>query len=270
MAKLESLSAYNATVPLFHATRNEFLMLFSRDRVQVWGHRGWPARYPDNTMAGFGAALGVVPAIETDVRRTADGKLVLCHDPVFTGLRIAQTTWEVLATRDLSGHRPVLLDELLAAFPDRSFDLEVKIDPTEPDFDPSGALALEVAGRARPGDIVTSFYWPALERVRTECPDVTTGLLFDANIPWDAAVTHAVEWGHGALVPHRAHLAGHLDHLASVQGAGIRVATWTVNDPEDAIRLARAGVDAIISDHPHAIATAVAGIGRDEAPRRQP
>jgi glycerophosphoryl diester phosphodiesterase len=77
----------------------------------VVGHRGWPTRYPDNTLAGFISASEVADAIETDVRRCGDGKLVLSHDPVLDGLEVASNPWSVLGEIDLGdGHHPSLLD----------------------------------------------------------------------------------------------------------------------------------------------------------------
>lgn len=44
------------------------------------GHRGYKARYPENTMIGFQAAIDAgAHAIETDVHLTADGVVVLSH-----------------------------------------------------------------------------------------------------------------------------------------------------------------------------------------------
>lgn len=53
----------------------------SNDNIYVAAHRGWCARYPENTMEAFRAAIELgVDQIETDVRMTADGQLVLIHD----------------------------------------------------------------------------------------------------------------------------------------------------------------------------------------------
>ena len=53
----------------------------SRDNVYVAAHRGLCARYPENTMPAFEAAVAAgVDQIETDVRITKDGELVLVHD----------------------------------------------------------------------------------------------------------------------------------------------------------------------------------------------
>ena len=49
--------------------------------IRVGGHRGSPVRAPENTWASFECAQqDGVAYIETDIRRTADGTLVLMHD----------------------------------------------------------------------------------------------------------------------------------------------------------------------------------------------
>ena len=51
------------------------------DKIYVAAHRGWYAKYPENTMPAFRAAVELgVDQVETDVRVTADGELVLIHD----------------------------------------------------------------------------------------------------------------------------------------------------------------------------------------------
>ncbi|MCA1753387.1 MAG: hypothetical protein LC641_01540 [Spirochaeta sp.] len=47
----------------------------------VFGHRGYAARAPENTCAGFQlAAKHNVPGIELDIHLSADGQLVVVHD----------------------------------------------------------------------------------------------------------------------------------------------------------------------------------------------
>ncbi|MBQ3866600.1 MAG: hypothetical protein II776_06830 [Clostridia bacterium] len=53
----------------------------SKDYVYVAGHRGWPNKFPENTIASFRGALTLpLDQVETDVRITKDGELVLIHD----------------------------------------------------------------------------------------------------------------------------------------------------------------------------------------------
>ena len=53
----------------------------SSNNIYVAAHRGWKAKYPENTLEAFSAALALgVDQLETDVRVTKDGALVLVHD----------------------------------------------------------------------------------------------------------------------------------------------------------------------------------------------
>ncbi len=49
--------------------------------LQLVGHRGYPARYPENSLRGFLAAIGAgAKHLELDVQMCADGELVVLHD----------------------------------------------------------------------------------------------------------------------------------------------------------------------------------------------
>ena len=53
----------------------------STKNIYVAAHRGWRDEYPENTMPAFEAAVALgVDQLETDVRVTLDGELVLIHD----------------------------------------------------------------------------------------------------------------------------------------------------------------------------------------------
>ena len=50
--------------------------------IYVAAHRGWSAKYPENTMPSFRAAAELpIDQIELDVQVTRDGELVVLHDP---------------------------------------------------------------------------------------------------------------------------------------------------------------------------------------------
>lgn len=213
---------------------------------EVWGHRGWPSRYPDNTVAGIAAAAAVAAGIEIDIRYSADARLVLSHGPDLAGRIVANSRWDDLRTLDLAGHSPALLDDVLDL--DVPFDLEVKNDPREPGFDATHQLALEVGERARSRDIVTSFWWPSMDALRAANPGVLTGLLVTDPISPIEAVRHAVDRGHRSVAPEHFLIDEALVDLA--RSEGIDVVAWTVDDPTEAMRLADLGVAAIISNRP--------------------
>jgi glycerophosphoryl diester phosphodiesterase len=89
-------------------------------------HRGYHADAPENTMAAFEAASKIgVDGIETDVRLSADGKAVIIHDRISPKKRAVAE----LTHRDLEsdcGHAVPLLVEILDAFPDVLWNIEIK------------------------------------------------------------------------------------------------------------------------------------------------
>jgi len=76
------------------------------NNIRIMAHRGYPVAYPENTMISFKAASKYNPEIiETDVRKTKDGVLVINHDEVIdrtsngTGL-LRDYTYEELLNFD--------------------------------------------------------------------------------------------------------------------------------------------------------------------------
>ncbi|MBQ7334970.1 MAG: glycerophosphodiester phosphodiesterase [Clostridia bacterium] len=120
----------------------------SRDHIYVAAHRGWCAKYPENTMEAFRAAIELgVDQIETDVRITKDGELVLIHDATLerttngTGKVIDKTLAE-LKELDAGSHKgeefkscriPTFTEfmELVKDHPTMTLDLELKEYPDE-------------------------------------------------------------------------------------------------------------------------------------------
>lgn len=219
--------------------------------ITVVGHRGWPSRFPDNTLAGFLAAAEVADAVEVDVRRSGDGKLILSHDPVLGGQVVSEHPWQVLGDIDLGGgHKPALLDEAIASVPSLAFQFEIKNMPNERGFEPDHRLALEAAERARPGDIITSFNWETLRVVRRVFPGVATGVLIDAGGEIGRGIEECVEHGHRNLLP--AASLPVLDMVRAVE-VGLQVCPWVVDEPDRVVELAGIGVSGIITDDPAAV-----------------
>lgn len=113
----------------------------SEKNIFVAAHRGWCGKYPENTMAAFRAALELgVDQIETDVRITKDGELVLIHDGTVdrttngTGAVDAYTFEELRKLDAGNGEQiPTLIElmELVKDHPTLTLDIELKEYPTE-------------------------------------------------------------------------------------------------------------------------------------------
>lgn len=217
-------------------------------QILIIGHRGWPARYPGNTIVGLLAATEVTDRVEVDVRRSSDGKLVLAHDPTIRGHIVSETPWSVLSELDLGdGHKPALLDEALAALPHVKVQLEVKNLPGEAGYEPDHRIGLEAAERARAGDIVSGFNWETQALVRRVYPDVSTGIAVGEHIPLDEAVRHCLDIGHSAVIPE-------FSLVTAAVNTELEIYPYTVNDPKKAEELVEFGVTGIITDDPGLIA----------------
>src|SRR5688572_12760367 len=83
------------------------------------GHRG-AARYaPENTIAAFELALKHgCDGFEFDVRRTGDGRAVICHDRGLRGLVLARSSYSELVA--IAPELP-LLEQVLERFAARAF-----------------------------------------------------------------------------------------------------------------------------------------------------
>jgi len=120
----------------------------SPKNVYVAAHRGWSAIYPENTMIAFEKAIEVgVDQIETDVRVTKDGELVLIHDKAVdrttngTGL-VKDYTYAELQQLDAGSWKGeefagtripkfVELMELVKDHPTMTLDVELKEYPVD-------------------------------------------------------------------------------------------------------------------------------------------
>ena len=66
--------------------------------MQIFGHRGFSTEYPENTMLAFRKALAAgADGIEFDARLTADGQIIIMHDPT-----VDRTTTGTGKVRDMT------------------------------------------------------------------------------------------------------------------------------------------------------------------------
>ena len=222
----------------------------TRRRPAVYAHRGASVAQPENTVAAFATAVAMgADGVELDVRRTADGALAVHHDAHLADGRLLVE----VASADLPSEVPSLA-EALAACGDLVVNVEVKNWPRDPDHDPSLRVAEAVAAVVAPMGqkvLVSSFNLADVDRVRALDTSIPTALLAAFGPDADTAgrfVDRARRRGHGAVHPHHGAVTPHLVGLA--HAAGLRVNTWTVDDPERIVALAALGVDGIVTNVP--------------------
>jgi glycerophosphoryl diester phosphodiesterase len=199
------------------------------------GHRGAKGHAPENTIESFekAHALGC-DEIETDVWLADDGRLLISHDR--PGPKVKLTLEEVLDfCRGKMG-----------------VNVELKSERSEKGAYQTGAsVGKLLAERKDPDAYVSSFWWAGLEGTRVAGPAVRRAFLF-ADSPDRSALMEAARgmrlW---ALHPDRAYVTPELVHAA--HAAGLKVNTWTVNEPREIALFADWSVDGIMSDYPERV-----------------
>ena len=259
-------------------------------RVIAYAHQGGAWEAPSSTLYAIGNALTAgATAIELDVHATADGHLVVCHDPAVdrttngAGAIAAMTLAEVRrldnaywwvggcdvdhdqppAAYPFRGRAPddpdfriAALEEVLEQFPGVILNLDIKrTAPTVTPYEETLAAMLRRFGREE-DVIVASFLDTATDAFSAYAPEIPTSagtLAVHAFYQAVAAGETPAPMGHVALqVPHR---VGELElvneaFVEAAHRAGLAVHVWTIDDGSEMDELVELGVDGIITDLP--------------------
>lgn len=245
-------------------------------RTLAIAHRGGAGLWPENTLYAFehAAALGV-DVIETDVRVTKDGELVVIHDEglerTTDGVgRVGSLTLAELKRLDAayrfstdggrsfplrgSGVSVPTLREVFEALPHMRFNIEPK-QAAPPLAAPLCRLIREYGMTDRV--LIASFSATTLAEFRRECPEVATsaatGEVASFFTLQGAGLAASYSPAMQALqVPEHAGALHVLtrDFVEAAHGRNLRVHAWTVNAEGDMRRLIEIGVDGIMTDYP--------------------
>lgn len=251
-------------------------------RILAFAHRGG-AFHPEidgleNTVLAFqhATALGYT-YLETDVHLTADGVLLAFHDEILDRVTDGRgairdlTLADVRRTR-IGGREEIpTLEQLLDAFPEARFNIDIKAD---------GAVG-PLAHLVRERDLwdrvlIGSFSRSRIRRFRR----LTDGRVPTAADPWQvlafrlsptAAVARRLA-GPGFVafqVPHRKGLLTVVTpgFVRRAHAAGVQVHVWTVDDPAEMIELLDRGVDGLFTDRTDLLKDVLQGRGQWWSPQ---
>ena len=226
-------------------------------RPLVLAHRGASAAADDNSAEAFALAVeSGADGVELDVRFTSDEAIVLSHDPSVRGFGVlADHSQEEL----LEKHPDIItLEQGAAILGDLVINVEIKNDPSEPDFDPEHRMADRIASWVASGDrygrvVVTSFNPDTVARVRFVDGDIVTGQLLHRTADLSRAVPQAATDGHNLIAPHKRLLRANANTVVELaRRYDLGVTVWTVDNPRTLRRLGAAGVTAVIANDPAA------------------
>lgn len=241
----------------------------------VIAHRGDSAHRPENTLASFASALELgAELVELDVQLTADGHVVVLHDPNVDRTTSGQgdvrrmTLPEVKALSAgyperfgdaWSGERVPTLAEALALCHGRArVMIEIKTDSVTDDGE-GGVEARTVEEVRRQGLVdqvaLISFDHRALLHCRQIAPEIVRGHLFGRTTTREV-LEAARDADCRIAMPHKSQLGDEM--AARAREAGLKLATWVVDEPEELKALRRFGLYGVGSNVPGVLLEALA------------
>jgi len=219
----------------------------------VLAHRGASVDARENTPEAFALAdrMGA-DGVELDVRRAADGRLLVAHDPLPDSLA------------DVDALGLASLADVLDACGDRMLvNVEIKNSKGDPGYDPTMSMVAPIIDELRRRGpqawqrwLISSFSWSTLATCRELAPDIATGCLTAAAVD-EVTIERLAATGHAALHPWEPQVDEALVALCHANVLAIN--TWTCNDPARLVALAELGVDGVCTDVPD---IALAALGR--------
>ena len=203
----------------------------------IFGHRGSPRRFPENTLASFDEALRAgADGFETDLRLLSDRTAILFHDD-----ELDDTAIESLSLPELSKKAPAVqrVADLRAYAQRTTMVLEVKRSRWE------DALLEQIKGWAN--IIVASFDHSIIAELHRRKVSFALGVTTYGTIV-DVA-TYARSLGATWCFPAYRYVDEEM--VSALHEHKIRVVPWTPNRPAEWDRLRKAGCDGVITDVPH-------------------
>lgn len=249
------------------------------NRPEVHGHRGSRGTHAENCLASFDEAVKAgADFFELDVHLSADGEVVVYHDPDLTskfvkGLErpaairslkaadiVRYEVGEVLQKKfpdqvAVPGQHIPLLDTVLKWVADSKtstgVNIEIKIEkPDDPVRFAEKVIALVRKYRMESTCQIQSFDPMPLEVTRKALPKTRVSYLFEHRCDFGK---EAAALGIEIVGPDYQLLTEAT--VQSLHARGMRVMPWTVNAPKDWRRLIDWGVDGIITDYPRRLLT---------------
>jgi len=249
--------------------------------------RGGEKLWPSNTLYAYERALALgANALEMDIHATADGALVVRHDPVvettcngrgaIAGLTLTQIqaldagyTWSAdggstFPFRGLGITIPTV-EQVFQAFPHTRLNFDIK--PQAPEVTDRFCELLNAYGYDRSGlAMVGSFHDAQIRRFRRLCPTVPTAagvsetrlFFLLARIGLERLYRPRFQAFQVPEYNGRIHLVTP-GFIAAAHAQGVEVHVWTVDEPADMRRLLDWGVDGLISDYPDKLMEVIHG-----------
>ncbi len=218
----------------------------------IYGHRGSSAFEPENTMRAFARAFqDGAKGIEFDIRLTKDKQIVIIHDETInrtsngSGL-VRDLTYEELQKFDFGkGEKIPLLKDVLKLYGNRFWlNIEIKEIGLE-DLLIELLTELNIIKKI----VISSFIKEPLEKIKEIISTYNTAFLYSLKKVNLTYIKQELKCD--GIHPSKNNITKRVLTKAKEMNLAIRV--WTVDNPKNALKLVKMGVDGIITNNPKLI-----------------
>jgi glycerophosphoryl diester phosphodiesterase len=212
-----------------------------RDLMNI-AHRGFTAKFPDNTLEAFQAAIELgADGIEFDVRETADSRFVIFHDPHVYGKAIDKLEYSDVQKIKLNGaFRVPTLEETLDLLSRRTKMLIELIQSLD-------KFLVLLKNRAEPDDVViASFNGDLVSRFSTIAPGIRTAVISGCPVMQPSELLESVK-SDGIVIRYPFISRETVDRIHAGNGYCF---VWNVRTLRDIRHVIRLDVDGIVTDYP--------------------
>jgi len=230
--------------------------------IEIIAHRGFAARFPENTLPSLDGALDAgASSLEWDIQVAADGVPVLFHDDVLdrttdgTGPVHALTSAELASldagswlAADFAGTRVPTLSETLARLDKRVDRIYPEVKGVRSDADLESILRILRGSGLYSRTVLLSLNHALLAQVRTLDPEIQLGWVVDDEKDMERCARTVADDGRAILDPAARLLIENPAGTCEMVAAGIPLATWTVDDTDEAQSLLDLGVRRITTN----------------------
>ena len=212
---------------------------YSPDVMIILGHRGYSAKYPENTLLSFQKAIEAgADGVELDVWLTSDGKVVVHHDENLkrtfgVDLKIKESRYNDLKDLRFEGEKMPLLEEVYEVLPE---NVLINIEIKDIDAVPR-TLKIVKKYKAMKRTLFSSFDFEALKELRRLSDEVRIGILLASCkdgllFPLRGKKVHA-EFVNPPILAREKLGILFLIFLYLYKFLGYKVAMWTIDEPEE-------------------------------------
>lgn len=205
---------------------------------KIFGHRGLPHVYPENTFLSLNKALEICDFVETDVRITRDEQLILFHDPVINNQKI-----EELSLREVSENTNTDISEINLTSRDQilgNVNFELKVNNKQETL--NIIFVQKIIQLTNPDDIVSSFDWGTILSNREKFNSRYGILIDEENQLFEGKAISNLDDNLMFMIQKD------IFHSRKFDLPKDKCVVWTVNDKDEIDNILNTGVYGVVTD----------------------